>query len=161
MNAAHLHLILNHIPTLSSIGGIALLAWGILRRNTSAVRIALVALVIAALFAVPTYLSGEGGEEILETAPAADHDAIEEHEEIGKIASYGIWVVGALSAIALWRHRRSPTGVPRGFSTAVLIGSIVVSALLIWTSLLGGVIVHSEIRGDPLHRALTEGTPTR
>ena len=40
-----------------------------------------------------------------------------------------------------------------------LVGALVVASLMGWTSLLGGVIRHAEIRGDTVDRAVTARSP--
>lgn len=57
MNWAHIHLMLNHIPVLGTGFGLALLAWGMMRRNDSLQRAALAAFVVVALAAIPVYLA--------------------------------------------------------------------------------------------------------
>jgi hypothetical protein len=58
MNSAHLHLLLNRIPILGSACGLALLAWGVLRRSESSSRVGLATLVVAGLMGSTSLLGG-------------------------------------------------------------------------------------------------------
>jgi uncharacterized membrane protein len=153
MNTAHLHLLFNHVPILGSIFGLILLAWGWLRRNQSAARIGLITLVVVAAFAVPAYFTGRGAEEIVEHAPGVSEAAIEPHEEAAQLASYALWVVGLISVWMLWRASRSGILSRWNTGTALLL-AVVVCGLMTWTSFLGGLIRHSEIRNDAVDRGL-------
>ena len=65
MNAAHWHLVLNHIP-LIGIGFVALLmVIAFLRKSSELVSVSMVLAVIVALFAIPAYLTGEPAEEVV------------------------------------------------------------------------------------------------
>ena len=66
MNWAHIHLLSNHIPVLGALFGLLLLAWGTLRRNEAIQRAALATFVVAALFAIPVFLTGEPSEKAVE-----------------------------------------------------------------------------------------------
>ena len=66
MDAAHLHLMLNHIPVLGTAFGMALIAWALFRKSEELKRVSLGVFVIIALLAVPAYLTGEPAEEIVE-----------------------------------------------------------------------------------------------
>ena len=78
MNAAYVHLTLNHVPVLGVVFALPLLGFGLLRRNPALLRAGWVTLVAVALVAIPVYLSGEGAEEIVEDGHA---DAILWHLE--------------------------------------------------------------------------------
>jgi Domain of unknown function (DUF5666) len=66
MNAAHLHLILNHVPVLGVVFAGLLLGTALWYRSAQFQRVALVAMVGSALVAVPVYLTGERAEEAVE-----------------------------------------------------------------------------------------------
>ena len=154
MNSAHLHLLFNHIPILGSAFGLVLLAWGLLRRSDAVARVGLATLVLAALFAIPAYLTGPAAEHLVEDLPGISDAAIHPHEEAAMIASYALWMLGAACAWILWRYRRIGMSVPSRYTRLAFVGAVVVAGLMTWTSLLGGVIRHAEIRGDSVDRAV-------
>ncbi len=53
--------------------------------------------VLIALLAIPTYLTGEGAEEVVEHLPGVEHELIEEHEESALVSLVAIEVLGQLS----------------------------------------------------------------
>lgn len=100
MNAAHFHLLINHLPILGSVFGLFVLLYGFTVRNhPQPVRTAAyLILLIAALGAMAANWSGEGAEDLVENFPGVTHDAIEAHEEA---AEYFLWIALATGATAL------------------------------------------------------------
>lgn len=154
MNSAHLHLLFNHLPILGSAFGLVLIAWGVLRRSDPVARVGLATLVVAALFAIPAYLTGGAAEHLVEDLPGISDAAIHPHEEAAMIASYALWALGTACAWMLWRYQRTGVSVPPRYTLLALVGAVVVAGLMGWTSLLGGVIRHAEIRVDSVDRAV-------
>lgn len=145
MNATHLHLILNHIPVLGVVFGLGFLAFALWRRNETVQRIALGLLLIAALFAVPTFLTGEPAEDGVQGLPGISKPLIEQHEKVAGVALGGTLVVGALALGGLiWF--RSQRLMPAWFGLVMLTGALIVSGLMGWTASLGGQVRHTEIR---------------
>ena len=63
MNAIHVHLMLTHVPVLGTVFGLGLLLVALWRRSDEVKKVALGVFVLAALFAVPVYLTGEPAED--------------------------------------------------------------------------------------------------
>lgn len=145
MNAAYIHLSLNHVPVLGTIFGLLLLAVGVVRRNQTLLRAGWVTLVVVALAAVPVYLTGEGAEEIVHHEPGVNDAAIEAHEEIALVAFIGMEVLGLLALVALVLSRRP--SAPRWLGPASLVLALVVAGLMGVTAERGGHIHHPEIEG--------------
>jgi uncharacterized membrane protein len=145
MNWAHAHLILNHVPVLGTLFGLALLAWAMMRRDNAVHRAALGALVAVALLALPAYFTGEPAEELAERTAGVAKSAIESHEAAAVIALVGVEVLGLLALAGLYRARRGATpSVALG--RAVLVAAVITGGLMAWTANLGGQIQHAEIR---------------
>jgi hypothetical protein len=148
MNLAHVHLLVNHIPVLGVALGLVVLAAAAVRHHTVVVRCALVLFVISALAAIPTYLTGEPAEDLVESA-AGDVEAwVEPHEEAALVSLVLVEGLGVLSIIGLWMSRDRPS-LPRGGIALVLVLAAITAGSLTWTANLGGQIRHSEIRGGP------------
>jgi uncharacterized membrane protein len=146
MNAAYLHLILNHIPVLGVPFGLALLASAVFWRNETLRRAGWVTLVVVALVTVPVYLAGEGAEEIVEHEPGVSHDTIEEHEEIALVAVIAMEALGVLSLAGLLLSRRA-AGAPSWMGLGSLGLAVVVAGLMGLTAYRGGKINHPEAHG--------------
>ena len=69
-----------------------------LRKSAELKKVSFGVFVLAALFTIPVYLTGEGAEEIVETYEESSHDVIHEHEET---AEKVIWGMGLLGVLAL------------------------------------------------------------
>lgn len=143
MNLAHAHLILNHLPVLGTIFGVALLVWAVLRRNETLQRAALATFVVAALAAIPVFLTGEPSEKIVKNLAGTAKAAIEAHEEAAVIALIAIEALGAmaLAALVLFRKRL----VPRPLAGAALVFALATAGWMAQTANLGGRIRHAEL----------------
>lgn len=102
MNAAQIHLALNHAPLFLSIIGGVILILGMIKKNESFKNLSLYFLIAAALFTVPVFLTGEGTEELVENLPGVNETAIEEHEDMAKISLIIIIITGAISLLWLY-----------------------------------------------------------
>jgi uncharacterized membrane protein len=143
MNWAHLHLLSNHIPVLGTVFGLLLLAWGVVRRNEVIQRAALVTFVVAALVAIPVFLTGEPSEEAVEHLAGTAEQAIEVHEDAALLALISVELLGVLAAFSLlWRR----AGTSRFAIRAALALSVVTAGLMARTANLGGKIRHAELR---------------
>jgi uncharacterized membrane protein len=142
---AHVHLILNHLPII--VTGIALLlvsvaAW---RRDDYLVRVALSLLILAALSALPTYLTGNSAEHAVIDLPGVTRELIHDHEDMALIAALVLGALGTFALWVLWRYRR-PVAVPTLLVRATVVGALIAAALMAYTGLLGGEIRHTEVR---------------
>lgn len=144
MNWAHLHLLLNHVPVLGTLFGLALLTWGMLRRNEAIQRAALGAFFVAALVAVPVFLTGEPAEDAVEHLAGTAAGAIETHEDAAVLSLIAIEVLGAVGLLGL--ILRKPR-FARLVTPAALVISLITAGLMARTANLGGKIRHAELRG--------------
>lgn len=148
MNAAQLHLALNHVPIILLPTALLLALAGLVRRSRELTTAGLLLTVLVGLVVLPVYFSGEGAEELVEHLPGVVHDTIEEHEDAGKFAMIAILVTGALGALALLLGRGHPTGRGRTLLLLVLLAGAVASAAGLRTGHLGGLIRHPEIGAE-------------
>lgn len=147
MNAAHYHLLLNHIPVLTSMFSFAILVWGMAIKNQAVKRVALVGFVIAGVTVFAVFESGESAEDIVEDIATVSHDTIEEHEEAADVSKWLTVLLGLGGLGGLIMDRRQIKGL-----NTVLIAlaalAIVTAASLAYTGYLGGHIRHTEISGN-------------
>jgi uncharacterized membrane protein len=146
MNAAQVHMALNHVPVLGAVFGLILLAVAVIASSPVLRRTALAVLVATALAAVPVFLSGEPAEEVVERAPGVSEATIEPHEEAAEAALVAVSILGVLSLAALVFERRFAAWA-RWTTIAVLLLAVATSAMMLRTAHLGGLIRHPELRG--------------
>ncbi|GIV57120.1 MAG: hypothetical protein KatS3mg042_0033 [Rhodothermaceae bacterium] len=146
MNAAHLHLLVNHLPLFGILFGLPLLAFGWWRGRDGLVRLALVFFVVAGLGATAAYFSGEEAEEIVEHLAGVSHDAIEAHEDAAYYAFLSAIVLGVLSLGGLLAFRQD---FPRWAAGVLAVLALGVFVLMARANNLGGQIRHPEIRDEP------------
>ena len=147
MNEAHLHLLLNHFPIIGTLFGGLFLAYGLFAKNKSILHAGLLLLFLMALLAIPTQLTGEGAEEIVERL-GVDHEVIHEHEEAAELAIWFMSGLGLLALVTLLISRRTSgrDTVLRGLYVATLAFSVVVFVMMARVGSLGGEIRHTEVR---------------
>jgi hypothetical protein len=146
MNYPHLHLLTNHIPVLGSIFGLALLAWGMIRRDASLVKTAVGGLMLVGLASVAIYFTGEPAEHAIRKLPDFSREYAHAHEEAAELATIVFGVFALLAAGMLWRARGRSMTTREG--VVALIGAIVVSVMMGNAAFIGGRIRHTEIRPD-------------
>lgn len=144
MNAAQIHLALNHAPLfLSLIGGILLIV-GMIKKNETLKTVSLYMLVAAAVFTAPVYLTGEGTEELVENMAGVNEAAIEEHEEMAQLSLIIIIISGVVALLGLLTRKKE------SLSKIILGGAVLLSlasfGTMAQTAHLGGLIRHSEIQ---------------
>jgi uncharacterized membrane protein len=168
MDLTHLHLLLNHVPTVGTIIGVGLLLLGIAAKRDHVKEVSLVLLLGVAMITIPTYVTGNAAaEKICKMSapnspcldPAVLRPFIEAHEGAAFPAMLMMELVGAFAWLGLWQYRRS-RHVPTWNSVIILLLSIVTFAAIARTANLGGDIRHPEIReanevpGPPLARQI-------
>lgn len=146
MNAAQIHLALNHAPLFFSLcGGLILLA-GMIRKHPFTQQLGLYLLVAAALFTIPVFLTGEGTEELVENIPGVAENAIEAHEDWAKITLGILSATGLIALAGLIAVKKA--GLRRALLFAAVVLSLASFGAMAQTAHLGGLIRHTEL-GQP------------
>jgi hypothetical protein len=163
MDLTHLHLLLNHVPTIGF--GIALFFffWSLIARSGELTRAALVLFVGVAILTIPTYWTGNAAAETIcrgidpgnsdfTEKPCRDttlsKSLIQTHEGAALFAFTFIELTGAVAWLGLWQLRRR--GRPERWSiAAILVLSLASMALVAGAANIGGEIRHVEIRAQP------------
>jgi len=108
-------------------------------------KLAFIGFIIAGLFVVITFQSGENAEDIVESYSWFDHDVLEEHEHAAETARW-IVLLTALSGIAGLTYFKNEKR--KGYKVFLWISlgiALVAAAYLIYTGYLGGFIRHDEL----------------
>lgn len=144
MNAAQIHLALNHAPLFFSLIGGLLLILGMIRKNDSYKSVSLYMLAAAALFTAPVFLTGEGSEELVENAAGVAESAIKQHEEMAKISMVIITITGVLALAGLFLRKKQ--SISKALMVIVVLFSLGSFGTMAQTAHLGGLIRHTEIQ---------------
>jgi hypothetical protein len=155
MNAVHVHLLLNHASLFAALFSLLILFIAFLKKNPLLKQIAMVGFVMAAVFAIPVYLTGEDAEHAVKNLPGVVKSLIEEHEEA---AEFAIWLIGALGAISLLgllAGKRVEGN--RVFPVLLIILSLMASTAISRTCYLGGKIRHTEIDSASVQNSTNAG----
>jgi hypothetical protein len=144
-SAPHWHLVLNHLPSVGTLVAVCLLAAARVAGSRELTQAGLLLLVVLALVAIPTLITGGAAQTALLEREEISEQAMTAHLDAALIASAALLVTGWVAWFLLWRDRRRPA--LDGFGpTAVALGGAVSLALMLWTARLGGEINHPEIR---------------
>jgi uncharacterized membrane protein len=145
MDLAHIHLLLNHFPTIGMIIGGGLFLISLITKSDDLKRASLVVLVGIALISIPTYMSGNGAQDALKSVQGASKSLIETHEGTALVALGFMEFTGAFAWLGLWQFRRL-TRVPTWNLAVILVLTVVTFVLMARASNIGGEIRHAEIR---------------
>lgn len=156
MNASQIHLALNHVPLFFSVAGGLILVYGFIRKADSVKLLSLYFMIIAALFTIPVYLTGEGAEETVEELPGVSESIIGRHEQMAQLGLIVIIIAGILALGALLIKKK-----PALLKTSLLVCtflSFLSFGVMAKTAHLGGQIRHSEIRHGAVSSTEKEDT---
>jgi len=145
LNAAHLHLLLNHVPTLGAVGGLSLLVLAFIRRHDGLQQAGLEVLFVVALLTLPVYVTGVAAYKKLPMGPEVTDVAIRAHQDAALSGFTVAELAGFIAWFALWQARRRGRPSPALVGAATVL-SILALAIMARAATLGGEIHHSEIR---------------
>jgi hypothetical protein len=145
VNLSHLHLLMNHVPTVGSVVALGLLLLALVRRNAHLTHAGLEVLFVIAVLTLPVYMSGVAAHQTLKNQPELSDTAIRVHQDAALAGFTVTEFAGFIAWIALWQSRRRGRLSP-GLVPAATLLSIVALVLMARAATLGGDIHHPEIR---------------
>jgi uncharacterized membrane protein len=150
---SHVHLILNHFPTVGFAMTLAFYVVGLIANNDGLKRGALAAFVICSIVIVPTYVTGAAAMWALTVPPIPEISkaVINAHRDMALATLFGVGFTGVTAWIELWRYRYIGH-FSRTSLWLVLAFALITLAIMAETGHRGGQINHPEIRvpGDVL-----------
>ncbi|MCK0192024.1 hypothetical protein [Arenibacter sp. F20364] len=147
MNDVHIHLALNHLPTVGVLIGFLVLLFGLIIKNPQVKNTALGIFIFSALTAIAVFYTGYGAEEIVENLPGISETLIHEHEEYAELFFTMMLILGSSSLITLILQYKEYGFGRYAFGCVLLlsIGSMVISN---YAGTTGEEITHIEIGSD-------------
>jgi len=143
----HLHLLLNHFPTVGMVVGFGVLLLGIAQRSEELKRGSLAVLFAIALISLPTYMTGYSAQKAVRRAPGVSMAVIDYHQRSALFALIFMEATGIVAWYGLYRARGRMFSVT-GNTAAVVVLSLVTLGLMTVTANIGGEIRHPEIVAD-------------
>jgi len=143
MSAQHLHLLLNHVPTIGFGIGVALYVTALLLRQDDLRRACLVIFFLTAAITITTYVTGNDTREVLKENPDISDPLMRVHESEALVALVFMEITGFLSWIGLWVWNR-PSRFARANVGLVMVASAFAFVLMARTAYVGGAIRHPE-----------------
>src|SRR5215469_9180225 len=144
---SHVHMILNHFPTVGFVFALGLYIVALIINNTVMKRTGLVLFVMCAILGVPTFVTGNASMWAL-TDPVVkgiSKAVINAHRDWALYTLFGLAFTGVTAWVELWRYRQ--LGRFSNVSLAlVLIFGIITLGIMAETGHRGGQINHPEIR---------------
>jgi len=149
MNLAHVHLLLNHFPTIGMMVGLGVFIAAIIAKSDDLKRASLIVFFGIALLSIPTFASGTAAELALSKTPEVSKTMIEAHETATLVALGFMELTGTLAWLGLWQYRRL-SRLPQGTLVAILLAGLLTFGLMGRAANIGGDIRHPEIRTGPV-----------
>jgi uncharacterized membrane protein len=157
LNLAHVHLLLNHFPTIGMIVGLGLFVAALMTKSDHLKSASLVIFFGIALLAIPTFASGTAAKLALQHASEVSQPMVDTHETAALEALAIMELTGALAWLGLWQRRRL-SRFPNGTLAAVLLTALVSFGLMGRAASIGGEIRHPEIRANSTGAAAETAT---
>jgi uncharacterized membrane protein len=157
---AHLHLLLNHFPTIGTILGLGLLLLAFIRKNEHLKKVSFEVLFLIALATMPVFVSGYAAAEALKGQSGVSQPAITLHNDAALGSFILMEITGFFAWLALWRMRRIGR-LTNGLTYTVLVLSVLTVAAVARAANLGGDIRHPEIEGGQYSAVFGGGEPSQ
>src|SRR6185436_4138458 len=153
MNLAHVHIVLNHVPSLGFIAGLVLLAAAIRAKNDALKMFSFQILVLVAMSLLPTYITGAEAQRMVRDSPVVSKGMIQVHQNAAMMTLLAMTLTGTLAWFGLWQMRRFSR--PGSLTSAgTLVAALATVILILGTANVGGKISHGEIR-EPADASVT------
>jgi hypothetical protein len=144
MTGVHLHLLVNHAPIFGSVFALVLFLASYVWAPDVLRRTAFVFLIFTGLAGAASDLTGEPAVHAVRGLPGILRDVTHEHEELGEKSFIVASIVGVLAIGLLVQARNRP--VSSAAAATGVVTSLIVSAMMAYTGLLGGRVRHTEVR---------------
>jgi uncharacterized membrane protein len=156
MNLVHIHLLLNHFPTIGMIIGLGVFVGALAAKSDDLKRASLAIFFGLALLSIPTFATGTAANLALANTPGISKPMVDTHESAAFEALGFMELTGVLAWLGLWQYRRL-SRVPQGTLVAILVVGLVTFGMMTRTANIGGHIRHPEI--GPATVATAAGDP--
>ncbi len=144
-SVAHLHLIINHVPIVGAIFIAAMFSIGLIFKNVFLQKVSLWFLVAVALSTAVAYVTGDKTKEAVEGLPQVSDQIIEAHERYARYGLIVMFIAGVVALVGVLLYSRR-SQLPLYLRISVLVILLISIVIFTYVGLLGGEIMHTEIR---------------
>jgi len=149
MNPAQFHLLVNHLPVLVPAIGSLLAGSGLLLNSKDLRQAGAWLVVLGAVAAIPTYLSGDPAENVLKNYPGTSRLLIKDHESSALVSMILLEFTGAVALLFAYGTQAKKAFADKRWAWAILLFLSAVSFVFVArTAHMGGLIHHEEIRSS-------------
>lgn len=145
LSIAHIHLLVNHFPIIGSIFILILFLIALIFKDIFLQKLSLWFLAGIALSTAVAYVSGNGTKRAVQGLSQVSDTTITAHEQAARYGLIIMFLAGIVSVGGILFYRKRPI-LPLYFRITVLMILFVSVAVLTYVGLLGGQIMHPEIR---------------
>jgi len=147
MNYSHMHIVLNHFPTIGTFFGLALLVYALWKKNQDLQIVSLIIFMVMAVLVLPTFITGGAASQAISERPGLNPAMVELHRSAAIVASSFLFLTGTFAWLALWQYRRFKA--QSQWNVWIVVGlSVITMALMMEAGTHGGEISHPEIRAE-------------
>ena len=147
MNAAHFHLVVNHLPIIGLWIGILVLIAGFLFKKTDVKLTALGLFIFSAITSAFAFLSGEGAAKVVGNITGISETLIHTHEEYAEMFFILTMILGVISLVTFIMELKK-FKYAKHLMILTLLVAIADGVLAKYVGTSGGEIRHTEIRSD-------------
>jgi uncharacterized membrane protein len=156
VNLVHLHLLLNHVPTVGTIVAFGLLLLAFAKKSDDLLRGSFALFFAIALVSLATYMTGHAAEAVMKGRPGVSAELISVHQSAAFLALVFMEATGVAAWFGLWQARK-PRGRSKWPPPTVLLLSVITIALMANAANIGGEITHPEILAPGTQPSVTSG----
>jgi hypothetical protein len=143
LNAAHMHLVMNHVPVIMFPAGLLLFVYALITEDDKIRRLTMGIFVLVALATIPVYVTGLKADHLLQGVPGVYDPAVDIHRDAAFKSMIVAEILGAFCLVVLMASPKT-TPLPKWTQGVALALIFIVAGLMTYTSYLGGHIRHPE-----------------
>ncbi len=152
----HLHVLLNHFPSIGTVIALGLFVASYYLKSEDLRRSSLVLFLLLGLLVIPTYISGAAAKWAIQGNAGIPVDVISAHQDVALLAFTFLGITGCLAWLALWQERRF-SRTPDWNLIAVFGVAVISLILMARAGNIGGHINHPELGAIETAAAQGEG----
>jgi len=145
MNYTHIHLLLNHLPTIGFCIGIVIFIIALVRKSEELQEAGLVVFFLTAAATIATYVSGNDAQEAMRDTAGVSEALMKAHESAALVAFVFMQATGFFAWVGLWMLRRIARVASWNLAVVTIL-AIVTFSLMARAANMGGEIRHPEIQ---------------